>query len=96
MRGYQAQQGREISRCLKELRQLRKDALAECTDEPEAALENEPGSPQPPANDDASSARVAAELAGASEPRETNPTSPAPWPPYFGIERRPSCDMNPR
>ena len=26
VRGYQAQQGREISRCLKELRQLRKDA----------------------------------------------------------------------
>ena len=35
VRGYQAQQGREISRCLKELRALRKDALAECTDEPE-------------------------------------------------------------
>ena len=45
VRGYQAQQGREISRCLKELRQLRKDALAECTDETEATLENEPGSP---------------------------------------------------
>ena len=29
VRGYQAQQGREISRCLKELRQLRKEALAE-------------------------------------------------------------------
>ena len=53
VRGYQAQQGREISRCLKELRQLRKEALAECTDEPEETLENEPGSPQPPANDDA-------------------------------------------
>ena len=59
VRGYQAQQGREISRCLKELRQLRKEALAECTGEPEAALENEPGSPQPPANDDASTARAA-------------------------------------
>ena len=35
VRGYQAQQGREISRCLKELRALRKDALAEGTDEPE-------------------------------------------------------------
>ncbi len=37
IRGAQAQIGREISRCLKELRQLRKDALMECTDEPEAA-----------------------------------------------------------
>ena len=53
MRGYQAQQGREISRCLKELRQLRKEGLAECTDEPEDMPENEPGSPQTPANDDA-------------------------------------------
>ena len=35
VRGYQAQQGRELSRCLKELRLLRRDALAECTDEPE-------------------------------------------------------------
>ena len=35
VRGYQAQQGREISRCLKELRQLRREPLAECTDEPE-------------------------------------------------------------
>ena len=48
VRGYQAQQGREISRCLKELRQLRKDALAEGTDEPEEMPENEPGSPSRP------------------------------------------------
>ena len=46
VRGYQAQQGREISRCLKELRALRKDALAAYTGEPEetaaATLRNEP------------------------------------------------------
>src|SRR5215213_575520 len=42
VRGYQAQQGREISRRLKELRLLRKDALAACTNEPEGASENEP------------------------------------------------------
>ncbi len=36
VRGYQAQQGRELSRCLKELRLLRRDAVAECTDEPES------------------------------------------------------------
>ena len=47
VRGYQAQQGREISRCLKELRQLRKEALAECTDEPETTRKTNPS--QPPA-----------------------------------------------
>ncbi|MFZ1428588.1 MAG: hypothetical protein WAS21_17675, partial [Geminicoccaceae bacterium] len=52
VRGYQAQQGRELSRCLKELRQLRKEARAESTDEPDAALRNEPDMP-PTANDDA-------------------------------------------
>ena len=51
VRGYQAQQSREISRCLKELRQLRKDALAEGTDEPEATLQNKPESPPTSAND---------------------------------------------
>jgi hypothetical protein len=56
VRGYQAQQGREISRCLKELRLLRKEALA-CTDEPEDASENEPRSPPAPANDDATPGR---------------------------------------
>ena len=63
VRGYQAQQGREISRCLKELRALRKDSLAECTDEPEDTAENEPGSPQPPANDDAPAQAETAVLA---------------------------------
>src|SRR3954453_2972179 len=56
VRGYQAQQGREICRCLKELRLLRKDALAACTDEPEGASENKPKSPPAPANDDARTA----------------------------------------
>jgi hypothetical protein len=50
-RAYQAQQGRELSRCLRELRALRKDdRLIESTDEPEPELRNEP---EPPANDDA-------------------------------------------
>ena len=52
MRGYQAQQGRELSRCLKELRLLRREPLAECTDEPETTSQNEPESPPTPANDD--------------------------------------------
>src|SRR3954454_16349547 len=53
VRGYQAQQGREISRCLKELRMLRKDALAACTGDPQGTSENEPNGPPAPANDDA-------------------------------------------
>jgi hypothetical protein len=52
VRGYQAQQGRELSRCLKELRQLRREPLESCTDEPDATLQNKPGNP-PTANDDA-------------------------------------------
>ena len=53
VRGYQAQQGREISRCLKELRLLRKEALAAARTNPRSAPENEPKSPPAPANDDA-------------------------------------------
>src|SRR3954462_776308 len=53
VRSYQAQQGREISRCLKELRLLRSDGLAACTDNPGVASENEPRRPPAPANDDA-------------------------------------------
>jgi hypothetical protein len=53
VRGYQAQQSREIRSCLKELRELRKDALAARTSEPEPMPKNEPASPPPHANDDA-------------------------------------------
>ena len=52
VRGYHAQQGREISRCLKELRLLRKEALAR-TDEPETSEENKPETSPTAANDDA-------------------------------------------
>src|SRR3954451_6989305 len=54
VRGYQAQQGREISRCLKELRQLRRASLAVCADEPAYTSENELNNPPAPApaNDD--------------------------------------------
>ena len=59
IRAQQAQLGREIRSCLKELRQLRKDALARTDEpgealdiEPESRLRDEPGSPSP-ANDDA-------------------------------------------
>ena len=41
VRGYQAQQGREISRCLKELRLLRKDALAQDMEQPEDLVPHE-------------------------------------------------------
>jgi hypothetical protein len=52
IRGQQAPIGRKIGRCLKELRQLRKDALPVGTDEPEPVPENEPKDAPPPANDD--------------------------------------------
>ena len=42
VRGQQGQIGREISRCLKELRLLRKEALAAGTDEPDSGWEKEP------------------------------------------------------
>ncbi len=53
VRGYQAQQGRELSRCLKELRLLRREPLADCTGEPENTPRKEPERPPEPANDDA-------------------------------------------
>src|SRR3954470_15951513 len=59
VRGYQAQQGREISRYLKELRLLAKDGA--CMDEPERAPENEPKDPPTSANDDARLPTVASE-----------------------------------
>ena len=77
VRGYQAQQGREISRCLKELRQLRRDALAECTDEPEDVPENEPGSPPEPANDDATRG-IGEPFVGTAEPLRNEPGSTTP------------------
>jgi hypothetical protein len=56
IRGHQAAQGREISRCLKELRLLRREPLLAMEDEPEPASRNEPDEPAPPlaatANDD--------------------------------------------
>jgi hypothetical protein len=53
IRLYQAQQGREVSRCLKELRQLRREPLATEADEPEPAPvqpepQNEPEAPAEP------------------------------------------------
>ena len=76
IRAQQAQLGREVRNCLKELRLLRQDRLVR-TDEPDAALEiepeamlqNEPGSP-PPANDDATPL--------AAPPSRNEPGEPAP------------------
>jgi hypothetical protein len=75
IRGYQAQQGREIGRCLKKLRQLRKDALLVGTDAPELATENEPKSPPPTANDDTCVPQPAAMFTTPSAPNE--PESPS-------------------
>ena len=72
VRGYQAQQGREISRCLKELRLLRKEALA-CTHEPEAVSENEPERPPMPANDDARLHAAAPEIEPEPDPWDALP-----------------------
>jgi hypothetical protein len=80
VRGYQAQQGREISRCLKELRLLRKDAVANGTGEPEDASENEPKSPPAPANDDAAKAAVKTALPAFPMPQNEPGQSPdEPW-----------------
>ena len=91
MRGYQAQQGREISRCLKELRALRKDALAEGTDEPEETLENKPESPQPPANDDAPERAERAALAP-QEPSRNEPEPPAAHGEFWEVDGVPLLD----
>ena len=66
VRGYHAQQGREIGRCLKELRLLRKEALAR-TGEPESRPENEPERPAP-ANDDSVACAPAAVAMPEKEP----------------------------
>jgi hypothetical protein len=84
VRGYQAQQGRELSRCLKELRQLRRDALAECTDEPEPAPQNEPDGPTPEpvpaANDDGPRHGLAPCVAAVDDQDAQNEPEPHdPW-----------------
>jgi hypothetical protein len=75
IRGYQAQQGRELSRCLRELRQLRRDPLTDSEDEPDP-LQNEPDEPAPsahaPANDDAAPPRT--------ENPQNEPKAPEPAP----------------
>jgi hypothetical protein len=68
---------REIRACLKELRDLRKDALAADTAEPEPWPENEPGGSLPPANDDA--AWVPATEPAADVAMVRNEPEPATW-----------------
>ena len=92
VRGYQAQQGREISRCLKELRQLRKDGLAECTDEPDEMLQNKPESPPEPANDDAPAPAETAVLA-AQEPSRNEPEPPAAHGDLWEVDGVPLLDV---
>jgi hypothetical protein len=76
VRGYQAQQGREISSCLKELHLLRKDALADGEVEPEGASENEPKGHPAPANDDATPRH---QPPVGNEPRREKEPEPDPW-----------------
>ena len=72
IRAQQAQLGREIRYCLKELRLLRKDALAR-TDEPGEASEIEPKTPPAPANDDVTPRHPEVETMPENEP------GPDPW-----------------
>ena len=82
IRGQQAQIGREIRNCLKELRELRKDAAQRVDElesmsesEAESTLRNEPRN-QLPANDDADAAREsrAEQAAGRLRNEPDNPT----------------------
>ena len=57
VRGYQAQQGRELSRCLKELRMLRREPIADARTNPRARRRTNPGAhPNPPTTTPRSSA----------------------------------------
>ena len=77
VRGYQAQQGREISRCLKELRQLRRERARGMHGRTRgAASQNEPEEPAAPANDDAPAPRATADSAARKRCR-TNPSGRA-------------------
>ena len=73
VRGYQAQQGRELSRCLKELRLLRRDAARGMHGEPERASQNEPEHPPEPANDDARNLPTADDFAGSPNHLQNKP-----------------------
>jgi hypothetical protein len=81
IRGYQTQQGRELSRCLKELRALRRDPLADDPDEPEP-LQNEPDGPAAPtpnpANDDAAAPFAAATDSVRKVQNEPEASAPEP------------------
>ncbi len=80
VRGYQAQQGREISRCLKELRTLRMEVQSKCTGEPKAAPEKEPKASPAAANDDARHRQPAPLHTPENEPdRPTDAAPPEIW-----------------
>ncbi|MGH7291362.1 MAG: hypothetical protein ACREJT_09135, partial [Myxococcota bacterium] len=80
VRGYQAQQGREISRCLKELRTLRMEVQSMCTGEPEDAPKKEPETPRAAANDDARQHLPALAHTPENEPdRSAEPAPPEVW-----------------
>ena len=80
VRGYQAQQGREISRCLKELRAAPQGGAGGRHGRTRATrLRNEPGSPQLPANDDAPAQAETAALTP-QEPSRNEPGRAPDWP----------------
>ena len=92
VRGYQAQQGRELSRCLKELRLLRRDPLADCTDEPEARRGTNPSArPSPPMTMPASAAFVEPATRDiVAERTRPRPTPRSGWPSPADRRQRPA------
>jgi hypothetical protein len=82
IRLYQAQQGRELSRCLRELRQLRRDPLAEEANESRAAEAESQNEPKAPA--EARTRNEPDELAAAPAAQ-----APAPPPPPSAAENEP-------
>ena len=96
VRGYQAQQGREISRCLKELRRYARTRWRKARTNPRncgrSLYKTNPGARQPPANDDAPAPAESA-VPAAQEPSRTEPCLVGLWhgggaPPLCrGVER---------
>ena len=90
--------GPRASRCLKDLRHLRREPLTECTGEPETASPNESGSPPPAANDDVSIARAPANsLSGKPLPGKPDRahSGELPEPTRAELDRLPAADDRP-
>ena len=95
VRGYQAQQGRELSRCLKELRLLRREPLARMHGRTREHSQKEPERPPMPANDDAADPASPADSRtrrGAEQTRARPVRTPCPQPVRAELERLLAAD----